>query len=171
MRRLREDIIHFAVRQFLTLSAWEPLAGQYPNGSDDELPSLNIMDPHLARDNSPDHRRHSKNKLVPDLLAISENVVLVIEMKPLYAISDENKLDEMLLTRRTHFLAAFRELIEKRKSHLNIPIETLHYVPCLAFSSGSQFPTRADFCYFLVRDIDSVIFRGNSIVPSIGEQR
>ena len=32
---------------------WRLIAGQYPGGSDDELPALNIVDPTVARDNSP----------------------------------------------------------------------------------------------------------------------
>src|SRR5687768_6366922 len=89
---LREDIIHFYMRRDLRARGWELLGGQYPNGSDDELPAFSVMDPLLARDRSPDHRRHSLNKVVPDLVARNGGLVLVVEAKPTYDREDELKL-------------------------------------------------------------------------------
>ena len=76
---LREDAIHLTIRKELKKRGWKLIAGEYPNGSDDELHSLKVVDPFFARDESPDHRRHSINKLVPDLVAYKDSSFLIIE--------------------------------------------------------------------------------------------
>ena len=68
------------------------------------------MDPYFARDQSPDHRRHSLNKLVPDLIAYRDNEFLIIEMKPRYSKADEDKLLELLSGRFTSPIAEPLEL-------------------------------------------------------------
>lgn len=163
----REDFIHFQVRNLLKQHSWILLAGQYPNGSDDEVPSLNIMDPELARDKSPDHRRHSKNKLVPDLVAQKGYKILVVEMKPKYSSEDEYKLFEMIHNRRNDFLTSLNALIETRKVETNsYPLEKLVVVPALGFSSISQYPRNEKICYFLVEN-SSVHFIGNDQIESL----
>src|SRR5690349_13936288 len=111
----REDFIHYSVRKLLKDNNWLLLAGQYPNGSDDEIPSMNIMDPILSRDQSPDHRRHSMNKLVPDLVAYKGNHIFIIEMKPKYSLEDERKLIETISIRRNDFLNSLSYLLKFRK--------------------------------------------------------
>ena len=160
MPRLREDLIHTAVRQYLKGHGWHLVAGQYPDGSDDELPSLNIMDPVLARDHSPDHRRHSKNKLVPDLVAHKDHRILIIEMKPDYQCDDEAKLLELIGKRRSDLLLALRELMSTRNMRLPEPLEELTFIPCLGFSNGARFSANPQLCYFLVSDIDTVCVDG-----------
>ena len=64
------------------------IAGEYPNGSDDELNVLSISDPTVARDNSPDPRRHSFGEIIPDLIAYKDDVILIIEAKPNYSVDD-----------------------------------------------------------------------------------
>ncbi len=78
MTHIRQDLVHYSVREFLRSKGWQLIAGQYPNGSDNELPPLNVLDPNLARDNSPDPRRHSKNKYVPDLVACKQKLMRLI---------------------------------------------------------------------------------------------
>ena len=156
MPRLREDLIHMAIRQYLKRFGWRLVAGQYPDGSDDELPSLNIMDPFLARDYSPDHRRHSKNKLVPDLVAHKDRRILIIEMKPNYQKGDEIKLLELINKRRHDLLLALRELMSTRNISLPEPLEDLTFIPCLGFSDGARFNANSQLCYFLVSDVDTV---------------
>lgn len=155
------------MRKHLKENEWLLIAGQYPDGSDDELPPLNIMDPELACDNSPDHRRHSLNKLVPDLVAAKGNVLLLIEMKPRYSIEDEEKLVEIIGLRKDDLKSSLKALINKRNIQLNAPIDQLIFVPSLGMAYNSRFIKDAGFCYFRVRDIDDIIFEGNNIVESI----
>lgn len=167
MAKIREDLVHVAVRRFLRASAWRLIAGQYPNGSDDELPPLNIMDPLLARDDSPDHRRHSKNKFVPDLVAYQSSVMLVIEMKPAYSFPDEQKLITLLSQRRNDLISSLNNLQRLRRLEFDQPIEEITFVPSLAFGASSKYQAKPDFCYFRVVDLSNVIFDGNSLVPSL----
>ena len=87
-----ETFVHVAIRNYLKLQGWSLLAGQYPGGSDDELHVFNVFDPLLAKDESPDHRRHSFGKLVPDLIAFKDDTLLIIEAKPEYSASDKDCL-------------------------------------------------------------------------------
>lgn len=57
--KITESFVHVSMRQCLKRSGWLLIAGEYPNGSDDELNVLSISDPVVARDNSPAPRRHS----------------------------------------------------------------------------------------------------------------
>ena len=48
--KITESYVHVAMREFLKKEGWLLIAGEYPNGSDDELNVLNISDPTVARD-------------------------------------------------------------------------------------------------------------------------
>lgn len=164
---VREDVVHYAVRRFLKQYGWHLLAGQYPNGSDDEIPCLNVMDPGLACDNSPDSRRHSKNKLVPDLLAYRDGILLIIEMKPRYDAKDEKKLEYLLHERRADFLSSLRRLAETKGYVFSCPVEDLVTIPCLGMSTGVLCPHRSDYAYFTVVDPETVFFRGNTMLVDV----
>ena len=164
---MREDFIHYCIRKQLRDNDWLLIAGQYPNGSDDELPSLNIMDPVLACDNSPDHRRHSMNKLVPDLVAAKGNLILLVEMKPNYSIEDEEKLLEIVGSRKDDLLSALSSLVDKRNIKLAVPLDQLIFIPSLGLSYKSKIIKNNEFCYFRVRDLSTVLFEGNSSVESL----
>lgn len=164
---LREDFIHYVLRLHLKDKGWELLAGQYPNGSDDELRALNVIDPAVARDQSPDPRRHSMNKLVPDLVARRANHLLVVEIKPGYSAEDEMKLDLMLNERLQHFHAAL-EAFTRARVGVGLHVGDLTLVPALAFSSDSPFIRRNDFIYFLVDENAAVTYLGSEELPSIG---
>lgn len=162
---LREDFIHYYVRQGLRELGWTLLAGQYPSGSDDELPCLNIVDPALARDRSPDHRRHSSNKLVPDLLALLDAVLLVIEMKPIYDLQDELKLLDIVGPRRPDFDRALDRLVLARG--LLLPrAGSFRLQPCLGFTAGFLFPRRPDFCYLTVDQSGAMTIDGAGPAPT-----
>ena len=151
---MKEDYIHYAAREFLKKEDWILIAGEYPNGSDDELHSLKIMDRYLARDNSPDSRRHSLNKLVPDLIAYKDNEFLIVEMKPTYSKSDEEKLEEIMTTRIQELTYYLEEFLERYKI---IPISTVKagsFVPCLGFKSTAKYPEKEGFSYILVSSLD-----------------
>jgi hypothetical protein len=167
MTSLREDQIHLAVRRFLKERSWQLVAGQYPNGSDDELHALNIVDPLLACDHSPDHRRHSKNKFVPDLVACKGNKMLIIEMKPTYSRRDEEKLMKLLSERRPHLLSALKDLVETRGVKIQSEISDLVFLPALGFSGPAPNQRNQGLCYFSVQSQSSVAFQGNETLPSI----
>ena len=162
---MREDFIHFFARKFLRSNGWELIAGQYPNGSDDELTSLNIMDPVLAKDESPDPRRHSKNKLVPDIVACRGKNVLIVEAKPRYDIEDKGKLSEIVGVRKKDFMYSLAQKIEERNINLTYRLSDLILVPCLCFSSPSiRFPISQGFAYLIVKeDIQRLV--GNGFFP------
>lgn len=166
MKYIREDYIHYLVRKLLRNSGWKLIAGQYPNGSDDELSSLYVVDPTLAKDQSPDHRRHSKNKFVPDLLASKENLILIIEMKPSYSVKDEAKL-ETLTSVRVDDLKASLKAYNSNRALLKLPIDDYMFIPSLGFSKNSKYTNNDSFCYFLVDKKDRVHFTGNAELPSL----
>lgn len=144
---------------------WQLIAGQYPSGSDDELPCLNVVDPELARDQSPDHRRHSTNKLVPDLVALADHDLLVVEMKPLYDLGDELKLLDLVGQRRPDFDRALDSLSQSRR--LRIPrAATCRVIPCLGFTAAAPFRRDDRFCYLTVDASGAVSLDGAGLVPS-----
>jgi hypothetical protein len=161
---LREDVIHYHVRRGLKALGWTLLAGQYPNGSDDELPCLAVVDTRVARDQSPDSRRHASNKLVPDLVAVRDTDLLVIEMKPSYNSDDEQKLVKLLSSRRAEFEIAFQKLAATRRWELDISKLNVH--PCLGFSAGETYECRPDFCYITVDHGHGVVLDGNGLTTS-----
>jgi hypothetical protein len=157
---MREDEIHYAVRQFLRGEEWMLVAGQYPNGSDDELPTLNVKDPAVARDDSPDPRRHALDKFVPDLIALKEQTALVVEMKPAYDAGDEQKLKELLSRRFDRLVQALEELNARTPQLQKVPWRSLRYVPTLGFCSRrSGWTQNPGFAVLLVENLNSVSLR------------
>jgi hypothetical protein len=137
-------MVHVAVRTQLRSDGWKLVAGQFPGGSDDELSPLNIVNPAVARDGSPDPRRHSLGKLVPDLVALSDSVLLLIEAKIGYSEEDLQKLLEMLGPRREDLLRALRELARARRiAELATP-EDFKLVPAMAQTADAPAPPLPD---------------------------
>lgn len=164
---MREDLIHVAVRRFLRQRGWQLIAGQYPNGSDDELPALNIVDPTIARDRSPDPRRHALDKIVPDIVAYNRSILILAEHKPRYSVEDELKLENLLTLRRADLMLALRMLVESGRATIPVTVEQLVFVPALGFAANSRYTPNPNFCYFKVRDLNDVDFVGNAIVPAL----
>ena len=162
---LREDFIHFHARIALSNAGWYLLAGEYPNGSDDELPTLRILDPALARDRSPEHRRHAFNKLVPDLVAVRAETVAVIEMKPTYDAGDEAKLVYIRDHRLEDFNRALTLLLPDRGFHK--AASDYRFLPVLAMSDASRINRRPDFSYIFVSPDGSAVLdlNENPIAP------
>lgn len=150
-----ETFVHVAIRNFLKADGWVLIAGQYPGGSDDELHVFNIFDPSLARDQSPDHRRHSYGKLVPDLIAYKNKVLLAIEAKPEYSSADREKLIYLLSERREDLLNGLEKFAEEREFKMLLPLKELNIVPVLAFLEESSAP-QDDFSYLKVVDLENV---------------
>lgn len=152
-----ETYVHVAIRSFLKKEGWLLIAGQYPGGSDDELHTLNIVDPELAKDGSPDHRRHSFGKLVPDLIAYKEKNILVVEAKPEYSQNDREKLIYLINDRRTNFVSDLEKFLHERNIQINLPLNETSFVPALAFLDEFNAPDN-DFCYLKVTDLKTVRF-------------
>lgn len=164
---MREDFVHVAVRRVLVRNGWTLIAGQFPNGSDDELPTLSVMDPLLARDQSPDPRRHSFNKFVPDLIARCGAIVLIVEMKPRFSEDDELKLRNLLDKRRDDFFRALRDLLQARGAESSFAVNELILVPALGFSAPKRRVKPAIFCHFRVFGLDTVEFDGGRLLPNL----
>jgi len=157
-----ETFVHVAIRNYLKLQGWSLLAGQYPGGSDDELHVFNVFDPLLAKDESPDHRRHSFGKLVPDLIAFKDDTLLIIEAKPEYSASDKDKLEYLLSERKNDFLIGFKKFLIERVENSNIDLEKVKLVPVLAFLSDYQ-GIEDGFPYLKVQDLNTVFVENLTI--------
>jgi len=142
--RWTEGMVHVAMRSQLRKDGWRLVAGQYPGGSDDELSPLNIVDPAVARDLSPDPRRHSLGKLIPDLVALTDSVLLLIEAKVGYSDGDRQKLLELLGPRRNDLLRALRELGRVRGIAELAKPQELEIVPTLAQAADVAAPPLPD---------------------------
>lgn len=138
-----EGMVHVAARAQLRADGWQLVAGQYPGGSDDELWPLNVVDPVVARDDSPDPRRHSLGKLVPDVVALDAGILLIVEAKVGYSEGDRAKLDELLSMRRSDLFTALREFGRVRGFPQLMAPERLVLVPGLAFVRGDAPATVA----------------------------
>lgn len=150
-----ETFVHVAIRNYLKSNGWFLIAGQYPGGSDDELHVFNIYDPLLAKDESPDHRRHSFGKLVPDLIAYKNETLLIIEAKPEYSSSDKDKLKYLLLERREDFVNGFEKFIHERGIVEVSSLSNVLIIPALAFLSEYEAPNDG-FVYLKVSDLNTV---------------
>lgn len=151
----REDTIHFVARKFLKEEGWQLLAGEYPNGSDDELHSLRIMDPYYSRDDSPLYRKHSLNKLVPDLIAYKDSEFLILEMKPSYSEADRKKLIQLISERSTDLVDCLHEFIRRYFPDLEQVVSKSKLTPALGFRSGVQYPVDKNFAYILVKNLNN----------------
>ncbi len=169
--RITESLVHCAVRAYLKRYGWSLVAGQFPGGTDDECHILNVMDPELCGDNCPDPSRHSENKLVPDLFALRDGVLLVIEMKPTYSADDAAKLRLLLTERRAHLDLALVTFAQDRSIPLVATPSNLVVVPGLAFGWTSPHPPNPDFCHFLVKSLNevTVVPPLSHDAPSIGQ--
>ena len=145
----REDLLHVELRKFLKKNNFKLIAGQYPNGSDDELQHLTIKTGHEAP------RVHHKNSFVPDLIAFSpkDNLILVIEIKPKRSLSDEEKLRTLLSEHCDLLKKALLEhplikngdeLLKKQINNAGISAGI-----CFYFSNDNSLHLEKNFHYFL----------------------
>lgn len=150
-----ETFVHVAIRNYLKAKGWTLISGQYPGGSDDELHVFNIFDPELAKDESPDHRRHSAGKFVPDLIVYKDKTLLVIEAKPEYSISDKEKLTQLLSVKRKDFINGLNKFAQEKGFSQIIPVEKLRIIPVLAFLSEAIAP-KDGHAYLKVFDLENI---------------
>lgn len=142
--RITESFVHVAMREYLKNCGWLLIAGEYPNGSDDELNVLNISDPMVARDNSPDPRRHSAGEIIPDLIAYKNGVILIIEAKPDYSIGDKEKLNHLLCNQRSRLIASLEKFSIGKQPYSDIDYNNAIYVPTLAYGNPTFKVTYRD---------------------------
>lgn len=135
--KINESYVHVAMREYLKKAGWLLIAGEFPNGSDDELNVLSISDPFVARDNSPDPRRHSNGELVPDLVAYKDDIVIIIEAKPAYSIDDKDKLIDLLTHKRNRLISSLKKFASGKQQFYGIDFDRVEYKPVLAFSNPS----------------------------------
>ena len=153
MMKWNEGHIHVAMRSIVRQFGWQLIAGEYPGGSDHELYSLNVIDPSVARDNSPDCRRHSLGELIPDLVALKGRDLLIAEAKVFYNLADQEKLVKLLSVRRNDLEAALRKFAVERRFDNLLPIETLCIYPVLVFMKNDGAPAPiANFSHLLVEN-------------------
>ena len=139
--RWSEGLIHLCMRDFLSRHGWQLVAGEYPGGSDHQLYALNVVDPAVARDESPDPRRHSLGELIPDLVALRFRDLFIGEAKLYYDDGDRAKLAHLLDERRDHLLVALQTFALERGVPELLPVETLVIHPVLVFRSDSDAPS------------------------------
>ena len=141
----REDLIHVKLRTHLKELKFRLVAGQFPNGSDDELQILTI------RVSGETPRLHHLNSFVPDLVALSEKnkLILFIEIKPKRSASDEKKLLTLLSKYKNETLKALAEHPFFSKSHKTLGKDLQNF----NFFAGISF-----YCETLNKDLNPEIF-------------
>lgn len=157
-----EGHIHVAMRKILAEQGWLLVAGEFPGGSDHELYPLNVVDPILARDGSPDHRRHSLGELIPDLVALRGRYLFIGEAKVRYDADDRIKLELLLSKRREHFLNALRKFSKERRIPELLPVETLVLCPTLVFKADNSIvpPPSDALSYLRIVNSNEAFFEG-----------
>ena len=159
--RWSEGLVHLSMRAFLDRHGWQLVAGEYPGGSDHQLYPLNVVDPTIARDDSPDPRRHSLGELIPDLVALRNRDLVIGEAKLRYDDGDRAKLVSLLGERRNHLLAALRTFALERGFPGLLPVETLNIYPVLIFRSNSDAPPPPpSFSYLRIVNRHDAYFEG-----------
>ena len=159
--RWSEGHIHLYMRTFLKQQGWQLIAGEYPGGSDHELYPLNVVDPTVARDNSPAPHHHSLGELIPDIVALRGRVLLIGEAKLQYDDRDRAKLEYLLTERKSDLLAALRTFALDRGFPELCPVETLVMRPVLIFRAGPDAPAPpAGFSYIRIVNPTKSYFEG-----------
>lgn len=156
--KITESYVHVAMREFLKKEGWLLIAGEYPNGSDDELNVLSISDPTVARDHSPDPRRHSRGEIVPDLVAYKNGTILIIEAKPKYSLDDKYKLLDLLTDKKDRLVASLKDFSSGKSQFSQINYDSANYVPVLAFGNQTFVSPYEDinFGHIYVKSLSEV---------------
>ena len=149
------------MREFLNRQGWQLVAGEYPGGSNHQLYPLNVVDPALARDESPDPRRHSLGELIPDVVALRKRNLLIGEAKLKYDDGDRAKLALLLSERRNDLLAALQTFALERGVPELLPVEALDLFPVLVFRSDADAPAPPPgFSYLRIVNRSEAYFEG-----------
>lgn len=135
-----EGHIHMAMRSILKDWGWRLVAGEYPGGTDHELYPLNVVDPTIARDCSPDPRRHSLGELIPDLVALSGKNLIICEAKVSFDAADHSKLLMLVNERRKDLMLALNKFACERGFDELLPTSELVLYPTLVFLDADKKP-------------------------------
>jgi hypothetical protein len=156
-----EGLIHVAMRLIVSSNGWVLIAGEYPGGSDHDLYPLNVVDPVIARDRSPDPRRHSLGELIPDLVALRGRELLIAEAKVRYDERDREKLSDLVTVHQERLRRALKTFGRERGFPQLDPVETLVLRPTLVFSSNSKAPPPSPgMSYLRINSVDNGVFEG-----------
>lgn len=156
-----EGKVHVEMRRILRQMGWTLVAGEYPGGSDHELYPLNVIDPEIARDGSPDPRRHSKGELIPDLVALRGRDLLIAEAKLAFSDSDASKLIQLTSSRLAHLHLALAKFADERDWDSLLPVESLILRPTLVFLADKPAPPPLPgFSHLRVKDGLTAYFEG-----------
>lgn len=150
MKKWTEGYVHLAMRDVLRSAGFQLIAGEYPGGSDHELYPLNITDPAIARDYSPDPRRHSAGELIPDIVALKGRSLILGEAKVTYNLPDLLKLEHMVNSRLDDLKLALAKFARERGFAELIPITTLNFMPTLIFTNVRTVPAASSNISYLV---------------------
>jgi hypothetical protein len=167
--RWTEGFIHLAMRRVLRDRGWKLIAGEFPGGTDHELYPLCVVDPRVARDSSPDPRRHSLGELIPDLVALKGRYLFVGEAKLGYDEGDKLKLEYLLGDRRQDFFLALTKFAKERGFPELLPVESLEFKPALVFLEGRKAPVPVGtLSYLRIADQQTGYFQGDLAI--VGEE-
>lgn len=168
MTRWTEGRVHLAMRKGLRNVGFTLVAGEYPGGSDHELYPLNITNPIVARDNSPDPRRHSAGELIPDIVALKGRFLVIGEAKVHYNLPDREKLSYLLGARLEDLVLALTKFAEDRRRPDLLPTSSLTLLPTLIFTNQRAGPTPADgFSHMIIQQDGTPVFSG-TILECLG---
>jgi hypothetical protein len=161
MRRWTEGFVHLAMRKALRGAGFTLIAGEFPGGSDHELYPLNVVDPTVARDRSPDPRRHSVGELIPDIVALKDRGIVIGEAKVNYNESDKAKLEDLVSTRRADLRTALEKFAHERGFPQLLPFDTLVLFPTLVFTDERGAPpVNGVISYMRINTAREAIFEG-----------
>jgi len=160
--RWTEGHIHLAMRRVLVDQGWLLVAGEFPGGSDHELYPLNVVDPTVARDGSPDPRRHSLGELIPDLVALRGRELFIGEAKTQYSEADRVKLERLVTERRLDLIRALLTFAKERHFPQILPVEDLLLRPTLVFPAGATAPEPpiGIWSYLRIQGLNQGFFEG-----------
>lgn len=149
------------MRRVLKQKGWKLIAGEYPGGSDHDLYPLNVIDPTVARDRSPDPRRHSLGELIPDLVAIRNRDLVIAEAKVAYNVPDIEKLQYLIGKRRSDLMIALDKFSRERCYPELLPLHTLKLHPTLVFvDTGDDRVPSDSFSHLLISSRENGRFVG-----------
>lgn len=167
MKHWTEGHVHIRMRKALRAEGFTLIAGEYPGGSDHELYPLCVTDPTVARDLSPDPRRHSAGELIPDIVALRGRCLVLGEAKLDYNEPDREKLEYLIGERGTHLGAALVKFAAERDRPELLEIETLDFHPMLIFTDRRAPPAApAGFSYLILSENGDYRFNGR--IGSVG---